>query len=116
MKNTPTFLNFANERAAPGRAFVLHTRRPAFLSEVFIFNTEAEIIEFGKATMGKADQPGALPVIASRSRKPWNGKHYFFLCVAIFESFEYTQKEIDRLARITRRLSDWYLYNVLNKN
>jgi hypothetical protein len=112
MKNIPTFLNFSNERAAPGRAFVLHTGRTAFLAEVYNFETENEVIEFGKEFMEQCKIAGA-PCLGSRSRKPWNGRHYFFAVIAIFEGFESTQKEADRLARLTRRMADWYLYNVL---
>lgn len=114
MKSTPTFLNFSNERAAPGRAFILHTGRPAFLAEVYIFETETEIIEFGKSFF-ETCEAAAAPCLGSRSRKPWNGKHYYFAVIAIFEGFEKTQKEADRLSRLTRRMADWYLYNVLKK-
>ena len=112
MKNLPKFLHLANGRAAPGREFILHTGRPAWLAEVFQFDTEEEIIDFGKQIMG-AESPALL---ASRSRKPWNGKHYFFLVLALYENFEATQAESDRVARIARRMADWYLFNVLKQS
>jgi hypothetical protein len=112
MEKTPTFLNFKNQKAAPGREFILHTGRPAFLAEVYGFTTEAEIIDFGKEFMQLCEKNKA-PCFGSRSRKPWNGKHYYFAVVAIYEGVEFTQAEADRLARICRRMADWYLYNVL---
>ena len=112
MKKTPTFLNLTNKKAAPDREFILHTGHPAFLAEVISFETEAETVEFGKNFMDLCEQNKA-PCLGSRSRKPWNGKHFFFAAIAIYEGIEVTEKEADRLARITRRMADWYLYNVL---
>lgn len=114
MKNVPKFLHLANNKAAEGREFILHTGRPAWLAEVFKFDTEAEIVKFGQDIMSS----DLTNVIASRSRKPWNGKLYFFLVIDIFNAklyadFEATQAETDRVARIARRMSDWYLFNVL---
>lgn len=115
MKKLPKFLHLANTKAAEGREFILHTGRPAWLAEVFKFDTEEQIIEFGKEITEKAYEPGAPALIASRSRKPWNGKHYFFLIIALYENYENTQTEADRVARIARRMADWYLFNVLNQ-
>ncbi|MBV5334195.1 MAG: hypothetical protein JZU49_00125 [Sulfuricurvum sp.] len=116
MKNLPKFLHLANGRAAPGREFILHTSRPAWLAEVFQFDNEEQIIEFGRELTEKAYKPGAPTFIASRSRKPWNGKHYFFAVIALYENFDSSQTEADRVARIARRMADWYLFNVLKQS
>ena len=115
MKKLPKFLHLANTKASEGREFILHTGRPAWLAEVFKFDTEEQILEFGKAITEKAYESDAPTLVASRSRKPWNGKHYFFLVIALYDNFENTQAEADRVARTARRMSDWYMYNVLNK-
>lgn len=115
MNKPPKFLSLNNEAAAPGRKFILHTGSPAFLAEVFSFDTEQETIDYGNQFMALCEKQGA-PCLGSKSRKPWNGKHYFFAVISIYEGFTYDQKTADRLARITRRMADWYMYNVLNNN
>lgn len=112
MKKTPAFLNFRNEKAAPGREFILSTRKPAFLAEVYSFNSEAEVVEFGQQFMQLCEDARA-PCIGSRSRKPWKGKHYFFAAIEIYEPVEFTQPVVDKLAKVARRMADWYLYNIL---
>ena len=115
MSEFPTFLHLANRKADPGREFILHTGSPAWLAEVHIFDSEEQIVEFGKQFMEQCELNKA-PCLGSRSRKQWNRKHYFFAVVALYGSFEATHAEADRIARITRRMADWYLYNVLKFN
>lgn len=115
MKEPPTFLALQNERAATGRRFILHTKRPAYLAEVYEFTSEEDCEKFGLDFFEACEKVGA-PCLGSVSRKPWNGKHFYFAVISIYEGIEPTQKEADRLARITRRMADWYLYNILNEN
>ena len=114
MSKLPTFLHLANLKAAPGREFILHTGRPSFLAEVFKFETDEQIVQFGQHFMQLCEAQKAT-CIASRSRKPWNGIHYFFAAVQVYENYENTQAEADRVTRIARRMADFYLYNVLNQ-
>ena len=108
-------MHLANRKAAAGREFILHTNSPAWLSEVHVFDSEEQITEFGREFMQQSEN-NKVPCLGSRSRKQWNNKYYFFAVVALYQQFEPTQSEADRVARITRRMADWYLYNVLQFN
>lgn len=110
----PKFLNFKNEKAAPGVELILHLGKPSFLAEVNSFNNENELKQYGEQVLA-ACEAAKFPFVGSTSRKPWNGKYYYFYVVRFFEVLAPGQKETDKLARVARRMADWYLYNVLNK-
>lgn len=112
MSNSPTFLLATNKEAAPDVDYILHTGRPAFLAQVYKFDSEEQRAEFGANYMAQCEAAG-VPCLGSQSRKPWNNAHYFFAVISIFEGIEPTEKQANKLARLTRRMADWYLYNVL---
>lgn len=102
----PRFLHMQNRGVSLTREFVVHTRYPAWLAEVFKFSTQAEAIAFE----GECIENGAT--IGGRTYH--DGKTYVLVVTNEFEKYQgTTQKDADKLARLARRMADWYLYVVL---
>lgn len=102
----PRFLHMQSRGVSLTREFVVHTRYPAWLAEVFKFDTQPEAIAFeGECIQNEINIGG---------RTYHDGKTYVLAVIAEFEQYQgTTQKDANKLARIARRMADWYLYVVL---
>jgi len=104
----PKFYHCTNQPAAPGKDFMLFAGQPAFFCQVVKTNSLPEALEIETAHQARCDEANA-PYIGSRTTH--NGKYYSLLAIAIFEP----ATNADKIARIARKMADWYLYNILMK-
>lgn len=99
---TAKFLIAENPIVDDGRVFIIHTRSPVIIAEAFHFELDQEA-EWMKCKShfelgATVDYPGELIVLGARFMGPppyvWSS---------------YTDQELaDRLAKIMRRMADWY--------
>lgn len=108
MTKLPRFLKVTNPLAAPGREFIVHTRAPAWLAEVHTFNNLPDALEAETSFQADADAK-ELPALGCRTTT-FEGEIAVIFVIKLFETFEKSQKETDRIARILRRMADWYRY------
>ena len=104
----PKFYHCTNKQAAPGKDFMLFAGEPAFFCEVIESDNLPEALETEAAYQARAEAAN-MPAIGSRTFH--KGKYYSLLAIAVFEPVQ----NADHIARVARKMADWYLYNILMK-
>ncbi len=104
----PKFYHATNQAAAPGKEFMLFAGSPAFFCEVVKSKTLKKALEIETAHQVRCDEANA-PCIGSRTS--YKNEFYSLLAIAIFEQ----SQNVYKVARIARKMADWYLFNILMK-
>jgi len=95
----------------PNEKYILHTRKPAFLSQIIEHKNKDDQDSFGKMIFEKIEKK-EIP-FAFVSRTELKGKFFSFLVIELYESIKIknnmtSQQAVDNVASIMRRLADWY--------
>ena len=92
-----------------GRNFIYYSGKPRLIVEVLAFDDEASMLEASKS------YSSLNPFLGSSTM--WLDKYYLLIVIEFPDGHPglYSQSDANRMARVMRRLADWYRYVVLAK-
>jgi hypothetical protein len=93
------------------RSFIEYNGKPRMIIEVFEIDTSDDIITV-MAEKGNEMKLQNLPYFGAATS--WNGKYYLLVSTSILDALPPSTKQYtDHMARVMRRLADWYRYTIL---
>ncbi|MFZ4463079.1 MAG: hypothetical protein ACOYN5_04490 [Bacteroidales bacterium] len=93
------------------RSFIDYNGKPSMLIEVFEFNNQDDAMSCTDKKTVELESQG-IPVYMSLTT--WNSMIYLLIAIEIHEDIQAAnQKHADKMARVMRKLADWYRYTVL---
>lgn len=113
MSKTPRFLLATNTKATDTH-YILHAGKQPFLAQVYKFDTEEERATFHAQRMEECEASG-FPFLGGQTRHAEKGYYYYFSVIEIYGPVPGTQDAADKVAKKMTRMSDWYVFNVLDK-
>lgn len=109
MALTPKKLHFKNGQ----RNYIRYDGKPKMVIEVFSFTSMDLLKEASVKTSHELSRFG-MPFLGSVTE--WNGIFHLLVATQFIDQAPEltTQHEADKMARIMRKIADWYRYTVLN--